>query len=387
MPGEMAEEDIRAWRECRLRLEQATADPALRHQAHRLLWDVCQFLRDRETAVWHLHQAIAEHTLFTRPHLAQRPPLRSVLALAAPGDYQSNLPLDHLFDETTLLHTLWIDDADAVLRNPAAAIPADLKQVDCVFIAIAEDARHNAVLRAADALGRAIGRPIVNHGERIAALSRAGTAHLLGELPDTVVPSHHLVPNGEAPPIGYPVIIRPLGSHAGERLHRIGGHDELQDYYHRNKAVELFTVAPFIDYRSGDGLWRKYRVVFVDGVAYPLHLAIHDDWAVWYYNAQMQACSRKQAEERRFLDDIASAMPPRCLTALGHIARRVGLDYFGLDCSVAPDGRLLVFEVETGMIVQNGGHAAGQIRQAVEQLIDRERMAEGAERPLIAAAL
>ena len=370
----MSDQMTAEWQDARCRLERATADPTLRRHANRLLWDLCQFLRDRDAALSHLNAAIAEDPLFTRPHLAEAPPRRSVLMLAAPGDYQTNLPLDRLFDESTLLHTLWIADPDAVLRDPAAAIPRDMPAVDAVFIAIAEDQRSGDMLRAADALAAVLSLPTINCGARIARLSRAGTAHLLERLIDGVVPSHHLVPHGEPSPIALPVIIRPLGSHAGEKLHCVRSAAELDAYYAQHRGVRVFTIAPFVDYRSADGLWRKYRVIFVDGVAYPLHLAIHDDWAVWYYNAQMQACPRKQAEEQRFLDDLAGAMPARAVRALGEIARRVWLDYFGLDCSVLPDGRLLVFEVETGMIVQNGsGTASARIRQATERLIECRR--------------
>ncbi len=363
--------DRLAWQDARARLERATADPALRRQAHRLLWDLCQFLRDRDAALAHLRAAIAEDPFFTRPHLSDEPPLRSVLVLAVPGDYQSNLPLERLFDARTLLHTLWIADPEAVLRDPAAAIPPGLPWIDVVFVAIAEDARHGAALRAASALARAIGRPTCNDGERIARLSRTGTARLLADVEGAVVPSHHLVPREEPSPFAFPIIVRPLGSHAGDNLHRIEDEAALDAYYAANPAAQFLTVAPFIDYRSADGLWRKYRIIFVGGEPYPLHLAIHDDWAVWYYNARMQASERKQAEERRFLEHLPSAMPPPAMAALLEIGRRVGLDYFGLDCGVTRDGRLLVFEVETGMIVQNGsGDAASRIRQALERLID-----------------
>ena len=33
------------------------------------------------------------------------------------------------------------------------------------------------------------------------------------------------------------------------------------------------------------------------------------------------------------------------------MARRLELDFFGVDCSIAPDGRLLLFEVDVGVIV------------------------------------
>ena len=160
-------------------------------------------------------------------------------------------------------------------------------------------------------------------------MSRAGTAALLQGLPDAVVPSHHEVGHGETLPISFPVIIRPLGSHAGQKLQRLANADELEEYYTANWTVPRFTVAPFVDYRSGDGLWRKYRVIFVGGVPYPLHLAIHDDWAIWYYNARMQDCPVKQAEERRFLDGLQAAIPSCACLALQQIGQRIGLDYFG----------------------------------------------------------
>lgn len=377
----------RQWRQSRVHLEAAVGEPVLRRQAHRMLWEICQVLQDRDAALTHLRAAIDEDPLFTRPRVGPGVPSRSVLVLAVPGDFQANLPLDRLFGDDTALHTLWIADPEAVLRDPAGAVPARLPPVDCVFIAIAEDDRHHAALRAADALAAAIGVPTINRGERIAGLSRAGTALLLRDLPDAVVPSHHPLRHGEVPPIAFPVIIRPLGSHAGDGLSRLGDDAELEAYYAVHSPSRSFTVAPFVDYRSGDGAWRKYRIIFVDGEIHPLHLAIHDDWAVWYYNARMQDSAARQAEERRFLDDLRATLPPRTVRALQRLALRVGLDYFGLDCSVMPDGRLLVFEIETGMIVHDrtpGGlrdtrddavprDPGLRIRRAVEQMIDRRR--------------
>jgi hypothetical protein len=51
--------------------------------------------------------------------------------------------------------------------------------------------------------------------------------------------------------------------------------------------------------------------------------------------------------------DMPAALGPRAMAALHEIGRRLDLDYVGLDCAVLPDGTLLVFEVETGMIVHD----------------------------------
>jgi hypothetical protein len=41
----------------------------------------------------------------------------------------------------------------------------------------------------------------------------------------------------------------------------------------------------------------------------------------------------------------------RHAAVLDEISRRLGLDYYALDCAETPDGALLVFEADVGMIV------------------------------------
>ncbi|HEY4251594.1 MAG TPA: hypothetical protein VGM87_10350 [Roseomonas sp.] len=371
------------WPAARDLLQAALARPEDRRQAHFLLWEVCQPLGEAEAAIAHLHAALRDDPLTSR-HSAT--PRRRVLALAVPGDFQANLPLGALLDAAgTALHTLWLTDPEAVLREPLSAFAGrPPPPFDCVFIAIAEDARHGPALRAADRLAAALGVPVINRGERIAALSRVGTARLLRDLPHAIVPQQHRVERAAlaagALPAGldFPVIIRPVASHAGRKLARIDGPAALRRYLEEVGAGP-FHLAPFIDYSSADGLWRKYRVIFVGGRPWPCHMAVHADWAVWYYNAGMALDAGKQAEEARFLAHIGDSLPPRAMAALHAIAERVGLDYFGLDCGLARDGRLVMFEVETGMIVHDWDppafypykhEAFRRIAQAAEAMID-----------------
>jgi hypothetical protein len=88
----------------------------------------------------------------------------------------------------------------------------------------------------------------------------------------------------------------------------------------------------------------------------------------------------KRTEEERFMADMSGALGPCAVNALNEVGRRLDLDYVGLDCAVLPDGRLLVFEVETGMIVHDHDPAdlfpykktfIPRIFSAVEDMIDR----------------
>lgn len=367
-------------------LQVAAASPEDRLCAHYMLWEVCQILGHPDVALANLHAALQESPVTSRFSPAPR---RRILALAVPGDFQANLPINSLLTAAgTEIHTLWLSDPEAVLRDPAGVFAGRLPPFDCAFVSIAEDDRHVQALRAADSLVQALNVPVINSGAGISAVSRAGAARLLRDLPDAIVPSHTLMDRAElvrrdtrgltSKILEFPVIIRPSRSHAGRDLVRLDSQADLDTYLDR-VGENLFYVAPFIDYRSADGLWRKYRVIFVGGRPMPYHLAIHSDWAIWYYNARMDLDPWKRLEEARFVRGIEAAIPSRALNALHAVGERVGLDYFGADCGVTQDGRLVIFEIETGMLVHDWDSSelypyraacTQAIRQATETMID-----------------
>ena len=371
--------ELRATRE---RLEAALVDPVLRIEAEYLLWEVCQAEGDTEAALRHLDRAVRRQPLRTSIGSDARPD-RSVLVLAVPGTFQANLPLGMLFDARTRLHTLWLSE------RAVSITPDDLPAVDAVFIAIAEDQRHGVALARADALARRLERPVINDGRRIARMSRSGAARILGGIDGAVVPKQVETTVGRlrAGTPDYPFIVRPVGSHAGRSLARIDDADAFDRFAEGRPDEEPIFCAPFVDYRGPDGFYRKLRIVFVDGVPLPLHVAIGSDWALWYYNAGMDRDAWKRDEEARTLETFPAALGPVARRALDAIARKVGLDYFGLDCAVLGDGRLLVFEVETGMIVHDHdpvdtypykSRHVRRVRAAVERMIDQRAMPAGA---------
>jgi hypothetical protein len=367
------------WASAHDALHQAARIPADERAAHFMLWEVCQILGHNEAATAHLRAALQDDPVTSRYCPA---PLRRILVLAVPGDFQANLPLDALLGAPdNELHTLWLVDPEAILKDPLSAFGNVRPEFDCVFIAIAEDVGHRRALEAADRFAEALNVPVINQGRRIAAVSRSGAAALLRGLPDAIVPSQtviHRTSLAEVTGLEFPLIIRPTGSHAGKGLARIDSAEVLQTYL-AGIREDLFYFAPFVDYKDNDGLWRKYRIIFVDGRPWPYHLAIHSDWAIWYYNARMDLDPRKRLEEARFVSDISRVFPERAMRALRVVAARVGLDYFGIDCGLMPDGRLVIFEIETGMIVHDWDcseiypykQACTQaIRQATEKMID-----------------
>ena len=112
-----------------------------------------------------------------------------------------------------------------------------------------------------------------------------------------------------------------------------------------------FYLAPFVDYSSPDGQFRKYRIVLVDGQPFICHLAISSHWMVHYLNAGMDDSADKRAEEAAGMAHFDEGFARRHAAALADIDARIGLPYLGIDCAETQDGRLLIFEVDNAMVV------------------------------------
>ncbi|WP_052245348.1 ATP-grasp domain-containing protein [Halocynthiibacter namhaensis] len=155
-------------------------------------------------------------------------------------------------------------------------------------------------------------------------------------------------------PLGqYPYIIRPCGSHAGIGLAKFGDRDALIAYLDTHQDQEFF-ISEFINYASqSDGAFRKYRIVFVDGKAFPCHMAISDQWDLWYMNAKMEGSAHKKAQEARFMDRFERDFDLRHQQAFSTLTQEITLDYFGIDCAEDRDGNLVVFEADNALIVHD----------------------------------
>ena len=124
------------------------------------------------------------------------------------------------------------------------------------------------------------------------------------------------------------------------------------DYLDARPEQEFF-IARFVDYSNLDGLFRKYRIVFIDGRPYACHMAIADRWDIWYLNAGMSDDAAKRLEEETFMRTFDIGFARRHATALATMAKRIGLDYFTIDCAETKNGSLLIFEADNAAIVHD----------------------------------
>lgn len=304
-------------------------------------------------------QALAAQRLYRLvPAVETAKPLR-LLAFMAAGDFMANTPVEFLLEGSSVR-------LDILYVAAGQALPAFIPEHDVAFIAIAESEENQVLLGEMRDIAAAWPVPIINAADRIARLTRDGAYQLLHDAPGLVMPPNlrlrraqlqEIAGHGRTldtimPRCTFPIIARPIGSHGGEGLQRLVGPGELKTYLEARTEAE-FYVAPFVDYRSGDRLYRKYRVVLINGRAYGCHLAISQHWMVHYLNADMHDNPANRAEESGFLTQFDTDFKLRHAVALAAIAKRTGLDYVLIDCAETADGQLLVFEIGTAMIVHS----------------------------------
>jgi hypothetical protein len=319
---------------------------------------IIQLLGDKQIGMAIQTDVLALHQLFRSPCSAAKPKLR-VLALAADIDMGGNTPIEFLLQDSGIeLMTLYV--------TPGAGLPSPLPEHDVAIVIASDSDECRDALRLIDEAAPRWPRPMLNPPRLVGNLDRDKLHRLLQGVEGLDIPATLCVTSAQlsgvarstvsladiAAELRFPVIVRPRGSHAGVGLAKIDDGAALARYLAKQTEQEFF-VSRFVDYANEDGLFRKYRVVFVAGRPYACHMAIADRWDIWYLNAGMSNSAAKRLEEETFMRTFDIGFARRHATALAGMADRVGLDYFTIDCAENQRGDLLVFEADNTAVVHN----------------------------------
>lgn len=350
---------------CLLELEQFDAsrthfETALRIEpknaaAHKGLSYLFSRIGDEHAADAHRHLGFGAEPIEVLPYRGSGNPVEVLALVSGTG---GNLDAESLLDKQTFLTTkLYVEYVEPSAPLPRHAVVFNaISDADVALDALALARR----LLATDAA------PLINDPQFVAPTGRAENSERLGTLQDVVAPRIRLVARSllasddaqaqlDALGFRFPLLLRLPRQHTGRHFVMVERAGDLRAAVAQIPGDDEIFVIEYLDARGRDGQARKYRVMFVDGNMYPLHLALSPHWKIHYFSADMTENAQNRAEDERFLRDMEAELGPVTIAALQRIEDALGLDYAGIDFAVDPSGNVLLFEANATMVVAQPG--------------------------------
>jgi Tetratricopeptide repeat len=311
-------------------------------EAHQGMARLLSAAGDEAAAATHWRKGFEGHALVSKPYRGSGTavPLL-VLVSARSGNVPSQLWITHRHFAVNAIYAEFYD--------PSTPLPPH-----ALVVNLLGDADIGArALDLAEAIVARSSAPLINPPARVRLTGRAENARRLGLIPGVVAPVIEALSSSALltrTDLHYPLLLRRPGFHTGQHFICVDDKDGLGQAVRTLAADELLAIQ-YLDARGKDGQARKYRVMFIDGELYPLHLAISSDWKVHYFSARMAQSAACREEERRFLDDMPAVLGGTAMQALRDICAVMGLHYAGIDFALSPDGSVLLFEANATMVV------------------------------------
>ena len=315
-----------------------------------------QLRGDGDTGVAIQRQGLSYKTNFRLEPESMKSNIR-LLAIMTPGNLITNTPIEFLAEGAGItLEMLYV--------APDLPFPKELPEHDIAIIAVCELDRNRPVLGQINSVISNWPKPVLNKPNLIARMSRDLACQNLHSIPGVVMPSTvringvmlERLGTGEEPVSrflrdeDFPIIVRPIDSHAGKGLNRLDCPGDVLAYMKTRTELNYF-ISRFVDYSDSNNQFKKYRVMLMQGKPFVAHMAVSEHWMVHYLNAGITESRDKRAIEEDAMLTFDNGFAKRHAKALAIINERVGVDYFGIDCAETADGQLMIFEIGSSMVV------------------------------------
>jgi tetratricopeptide (TPR) repeat protein len=223
-----------------------------------------------------------------------------MLVSAVGGNVSTRHWLDSRVFAVTAIYADFFDPADPL--PPHTLIVNAIGDADLCDAALANGERIVAKSSA----------PVINLPAIVRATGREAIARRLGGIPGIIALRVTALARAD---LHFPLLLRAPGYHTGQHFIRVATLDDLSTAAASLPGGDPLAIE-YLDARGADGMARKYRVMFIDGAAYPLHLAISMDWKVHYFTAAMAADPAFRAEEDRFLREMPTVVGEQGIAAV-----------------------------------------------------------------------
>ena len=206
------------------------------------------------------------------------------------------------------------------------------------------------------------GTPVINHPGKVLKTTRDANYQRLKDRPGVQFPQTHRVTFDKADADmvaatisrlgldGGPVILRATGTHTARTTALIRTRADIEAYVGDTALSGPHYLIRYIELLWQGDYFRKLRLFNIDGTLYPTVCHIDQTWNVHGGNRKdmMRDNNALMDEEKRFLLDWRSYVGADNADRLEALIDEVGLEFFGIDFNVGPDG-VLIYEMNAAM--------------------------------------
>lgn len=233
---------------------------------------------------------------------------------------------------------------------------ADLIQYQTIVNFLAEPEKNERVLDNLRKLLRGAPGKVVNGPDAVLRSTRDHVARLLNGIEGLTVPATVRLPAGKRKMarellgragLNGRIILREAGKHGGKIVGLLDGADAAAETASGDEQI----ATQFVDFASGDGLYRKYRLFFIGPRMILRHKLVSDHWNVHAKDRKRFMAERPEliAEERALFANPSDALEPKVKLVMQAIRERMPLDFFGVDFGISADGQVVLFEANAAM--------------------------------------
>lgn len=162
--------------------------------------------------------------------------------------------------------------------------------------------------------------------------------------------------------IKFPFIFRTTGDNNGngtELINSIEDKEKLEQFAF--DGSDFYMIA-YHDYISNDKLFRKYRVVVIDGKPIIRHLLVSKDWKI-DDDAHLAILKEKPEIEQEEESFLQKEITSNVLKMVEEVYEYTQLDYFGIDFYVNEKDEVLLFEANCCMKPYSGKASGNKYSQ------------------------
>jgi len=287
----------------------------------------------------------------------------------------SNL-LQSLNDPNTKVATMIFG---GVQQNFKVEVPTDA----ILFNSICNADRSSKALKLLSKFLKEVPLSVINHPDKVLQTTRDGVAKKLSSLTGVISPRCIMITPSSTKEVKqiiekenfpFPLIFRTSGDQGSQNMVKIDSLDTLTESFTGENA---FYMIEYIDYRSNDGYYRKARYWVVGEKVIPRHMVIATSWNISYDIKKEMMYDKKelQDEEKKFMEGDHEENIQKCLA----IKEALGLDFFGIDCSISETGEMVIFEATPCMALLEDKNfpyintAIAKISKATQDLIAQKK--------------